>query len=97
MTLKERRRLVLMVREVPLTLTHLRNMTTVTENGGIIAPPVPAFYTRPASIGDLVDQTVGRVLDLFDIDTDNFPRWGEFPSGRFAADALELQESGQRA
>jgi 4-hydroxy-3-polyprenylbenzoate decarboxylase len=74
-TLKERRRLVLMVRETPLTLTHLRNMTTVTENGGIIAPPVPAFYTRPADVGELVDQTIGRVLDLFDIDTKAFPRW----------------------
>jgi 4-hydroxy-3-polyprenylbenzoate decarboxylase len=78
-TLKERRRLVLMVRETPLTLTHLRNMVTVTENGGIIAPPVPAFYTRPAGLDDVVDQTVGRVLDLFGIDTGAFPRWGELP------------------
>ncbi|MFG2696331.1 UbiX family flavin prenyltransferase [Kitasatospora sp. NPDC048407] len=78
-TLKERRRLVLMVRETPLTLTHLRNMATVTENGGIIAPPVPAFYTRPDSLDDVVDQTVGRVLDLFGLDTSGFPRWGEFP------------------
>jgi flavin prenyltransferase len=76
-TLKERRRLVLMVREVPLTLTHLRNMVTVTENGGIVAPPVPAFYTRPTCVDDVVDQTVGRVLDLFDIDTGAFARWGE--------------------
>lgn len=75
-TLKERRRLVLMVRETPLTLTHLRNMVSVTENGGIIAPPVPAFYTRPTSLDELVDQNVGRVLDLFDIDTGAFPRWG---------------------
>jgi flavin prenyltransferase len=77
-TLKERRRLVLMVRETPLTLTHLRNMVAATENGAIIAPPVPAFYTRPAGIAELVDQTVGRVLDLFDIDTGAFPRWGEY-------------------
>jgi 4-hydroxy-3-polyprenylbenzoate decarboxylase len=76
-TLKERRRLVLMVSETPLTLTHLRNMATVTENGGIIAPPVPAFYTSPTTLDDVVDQTVGRVLDLFDIDTGNFPRWRE--------------------
>ncbi|GAA0459445.1 flavin prenyltransferase UbiX [Paractinoplanes deccanensis] len=75
-TLKERRRLVLMVRETPLTLTHLRNMVAVTENGGIVAPPVPAFYTRPSGIEELVDQTVGRALDLFGIDTGDFPRWG---------------------
>jgi flavin prenyltransferase len=76
-TLKERRRLVLMVRETPLTLTHLRNMTTVTEAGAIIAPPVPAFYTRPSTLHDMIDQTVGRVLDLFGIDTATFPRWRE--------------------
>jgi 4-hydroxy-3-polyprenylbenzoate decarboxylase len=76
-TLKERRRLVLMVRETPLTLTHLRNMAAVTEAGAIIAPPVPAFYTRPSTLHDMIDQTVGRVLDLFDIDTATFPRWGE--------------------
>ena len=75
-TLKERRRLVLMVRETPLTLTHIRNMATVTENGGIIAPPVPAFYTRPRTLDEVVDQTVGRALDLFDIDIGTFPRWG---------------------
>lgn len=76
-TLKERRRLVLMVRETPLTLTHVRNMATVTENGGIIAPPVPAFYTRPASLDEVIDHTVGRVLDLLDIDAGDMPRWGE--------------------
>ncbi len=81
--LKERRRLVLMVRETPLTLTHLRNMVAVTENGGIIAPPVPAFYTRPAELSELVDQSVGRALDLFGIDTGAFPRWGE-DAGPFA-------------
>jgi 4-hydroxy-3-polyprenylbenzoate decarboxylase len=80
--LKERRRLVLLVRETPLTLTHLRNMATVTENGGVIAPPVPAFYTRPESVADIVDQSVGRVLDLFDIDTGGFPRWGEPAAAR---------------
>ena len=76
-TLKERRRLVLLVREFPLHAGHLRSMLAVTEMGGIIAPPVPAFYTRPRTIGDLVDQTIGRVLDLFGLDTGAFPRWGE--------------------
>ena len=77
--LKERRRLVLMVRETPLNLVHLRNMTTVTEMGGIVFPPVPAFYARPASIADMVDFTVRRVLDLFGIDDGVAPiqRWGE--------------------
>lgn len=65
--LKERRRLVLVARETPLNLAHLRNMTSVTEMGGIIFPPVPAFYTRPGSLDELVDHTVGRLLDLFDL------------------------------
>jgi len=64
-TLKERRRLVLLVRETPLNLAHLRNMTTVTEMGGVVFPPLPAFYNRPASINEIVDDTVARVLDLF--------------------------------
>lgn len=64
-TLKERRRLVLMTRETPLNLAHLRNMTAVTEMGGIIFPPVPAFYQQPQSLNDLIDHTVARVLDLF--------------------------------
>ncbi|AQW30772.1 UbiX family flavin prenyltransferase [Ralstonia syzygii subsp. celebesensis] len=63
-TLKERRRLILMVRETPLNLAHLRNMTAVTEMGGIVFPPVPGFYQRPKTIDDLVDHTIGRVLDL---------------------------------
>jgi len=63
-TLKERRRLLLMVRETPLTLAHLRNMTAVTEMGGIVFPPLPAFYHRPASIDELVDDTVERALAL---------------------------------
>ena len=67
--LKERRRLVLMVRETPLNLVHLRNMTTLSEMGAIIAPPVPAFYTLPKSIDDIVNHTVGRVLDILDIST----------------------------
>ncbi|MDD9783124.1 UbiX family flavin prenyltransferase [Priestia megaterium] len=75
--LKERKRLVLMLRETPLSLSHIRHMEAVTENGAIIFPPVPAFYTRPQTIDDIVNQTVGRVLDLFDIDTGEFKRWGE--------------------
>jgi 4-hydroxy-3-polyprenylbenzoate decarboxylase len=67
-TLKERRRLVLMVRETPFNLAHLRNMTAVTEMGGIVFPPLPAFYHRPASINELVDDTVERVLALLGVD-----------------------------
>lgn len=76
-TLKERRRLVLLAREAPLNLIHLRNMTTITEAGGIIFPPVPAFYHRPATIADLVDHTIGRALAQFGIDTDTYPIWNE--------------------
>jgi flavin prenyltransferase len=76
-TLKERRRLVLMVRETPLHTGHLRTMAALSEMGAVIAPPVPAFYARPESIEDLVDQTVGRVLDMFDIDVGIVRRWGE--------------------
>jgi len=73
--LKERRRLVLMVREAPLHLGHLRSMAEATEIGAIIYPPVPAFYARPQSIEQMVDHTLGRVLDLFDIETDAVRRW----------------------
>jgi len=75
--LKERRRLVLMVRETPLNLIHLRNMVTITEAGGVIFPPVPAFYTRPTTLEEIIDQSVGRALDQFGIRTDSFPRWSE--------------------
>jgi flavin prenyltransferase len=75
--LKERRRLVLLVREFPLHAGHLKNMLAATEMGAIVAPPVPAFYTRPDSVEDIVDQTVGRVLDLFDLEVPSLPRWGE--------------------
>lgn len=75
--LKERRRLVLMIRESPLNLIHLRNMATVTEMGAIIAPPVPAFYNEPKTIDDVVNHSIGRVLDLFDIDVGLVRRWGE--------------------
>ena len=74
--LKERRRLVLMARETPLHLTHLRNMVAATEMGAIVCPPVPAFYAKPQTLQDMVDHTVGRVLDLFDIDVPVVKRWG---------------------
>ena len=73
--LKERRRLVLMVREAPLNLAHLRNMVQVTEMGGAIFPPVPAFYSHARSVDDLVNHSVGRVLDLFDVKHDRIQRW----------------------
>ncbi|QEZ48893.1 UbiX family flavin prenyltransferase [Cupriavidus oxalaticus] len=74
--LKERRRLVLVARETPLNLAHLRNMTAVTEMGAIVMPPVPAFYAHPQSVDDIVNHTVGRILDLFSIEHDQLPqRW----------------------
>ncbi|WP_421785341.1 UbiX family flavin prenyltransferase [Hyphobacterium sp.] len=75
--LKERRRLVLMVRETPFHLGHLRTMTQLTEMGAIIHPPLPAFYANPESIADLVDQSVGRALDLFGLNWKPTRRWGE--------------------
>ncbi|MCW6507831.1 UbiX family flavin prenyltransferase [Hyphomicrobiales bacterium BP6-180914] len=74
-TLKERRRLVLMVRETPLHLGHLRAMTAATEAGAIIMPPVPAFYAKPQSVDDIVNHLVGRALDLFGLDMPGTPRW----------------------
>src|SRR6201986_5155060 len=74
--LKERRRLVLLVREAPLHLGHLRAMTAATEMGAIVYPPGPAFYARPESLEQMVDHTLGRVLDLFDIETTAVNRWG---------------------
>ncbi|HEY1147243.1 MAG TPA: UbiX family flavin prenyltransferase [Pseudoduganella sp.] len=74
-TLKERRRLVLMVRETPFNLAHLRNMTAVTEMGGIVFPPLPSFYHKPQSIDEMVDHTVARVIDLFGIRHELAPRW----------------------
>jgi 4-hydroxy-3-polyprenylbenzoate decarboxylase len=79
--LKERRRLVLLLRETPLHLGHLRAMTAVTEMGAIVYPPVPAFYAQPASIEQMVDHTIGRVLDLFEIDSDGVGRWEGMRSG----------------
>ena len=75
--LKERRRLVLMVRETPLHLGHLRTMTALSEMGAIIAPPVPGFYAKPTTIAEMIDQTLGRVLDLFGLESGTVKRWGE--------------------
>jgi 4-hydroxy-3-polyprenylbenzoate decarboxylase len=82
--LKERRRLVLMVRETPFNLAHLRNMTAVTEMGGIVFPPLPSFYQRPASIDDMVEHSVARVMDLLGIEHELAPRWAgmKFPPGQ---------------
>jgi flavin prenyltransferase len=75
--LKERRRLVLVVRETPLHSGHLRTMLAASELGAIIAPPMPAMYTRPTSVDDIINHTVGRTLDLFGLETDLVRRWGE--------------------
>jgi len=74
--LKERRRLLLMVRETPFNLAHLRNMTAVTEMGGIVFPPLPSFYHRPATIEEMVEHTVDRAIDLLGLDNAHAPRWG---------------------
>lgn len=83
--LKERKRLVLLARETPLSLVHLRNMVAVTEMGAIVAPPVPAFYARPANLAEMVDHTLGRVLDLFDLDVGTVHRWAGTAAERRAA------------
>lgn len=75
--LKERRRLVLMVRETPLHTGHLRSMLQLSEMGAVIAPPVPAFYAKPETLSDMVEHTVGRMLDLFGLDCGTINRWGE--------------------
>jgi flavin prenyltransferase len=77
--LKERRRLVLMVRETPLHLGHLRSMAAATEMGAIVMPPVPAFYTKPKTLDEMVTQSVGRALDLFDLDLAIVKRWSGKP------------------
>ena len=79
-TLKERRRLVLLVRETPLHEGHLELMVKVTRMGGIIMPPVPAFYHQPKTIEEVIDHTIGKVLDLFSIDHHLFTRWGTLPT-----------------
>ena len=80
--LKERRRLVLMLRETPLHSGHLRNLLALSEMGAIVAPPVPGFYARPETVDDIVDHSVGRVLDLFGLDSGKVTRWGETGRGR---------------
>jgi 4-hydroxy-3-polyprenylbenzoate decarboxylase len=75
--LKERRKLLLVFRETPLTLSHIENMKMVTLMGGIIIPPVPGFYAKPASLDDLVNHTVGKILDQWNIDHNLFKRWGK--------------------
>jgi 4-hydroxy-3-polyprenylbenzoate decarboxylase len=77
--LKERRRLVLAVRETPLHTGHLRTMTALSEMGAVIAPPVPAFYAKPTSLDEMIDHTLGRLLDLFGLDSGTVRRWGETP------------------
>ena len=85
--LKERRRVVLLLRETPLHIGHIRSMAAATEAGAIIFPPVPAFYTRPVSLDDMIDHTLGRVLDLFDIDLGLVRRWtGPKPARAVAID-----------
>jgi 4-hydroxy-3-polyprenylbenzoate decarboxylase len=79
-TLKERRRLVLAVRETPLHTGHLRSMTALSEMGAIIAPPVPALYAKPQTIDEMIDHSLGRLLDLFGLDAGTVKRWGETPA-----------------
>jgi 4-hydroxy-3-polyprenylbenzoate decarboxylase len=89
--LKERRRLVLMVRETPLHTGHLRNLLALSEMGAIVAPPVPGFYAEPESLDDIVDHSVGRVLDLFGLDSGKVHRWREASSG----DHLRVRKGGR--
>ena len=80
-TLKERRRLVLVARESPLSLAHLRNLQTVTEMGAVVLPPVLTFYNHPTSIKDMTRHVVGKILDVFDLELPDFKRWGDGPEG----------------
>ena len=94
--LKERRRLVLLVRETPLHTGHLRTMTALSEMGAVIAPPVPAFYAKPQTLEEMIDQTLGRVLDLFDLEIGLVRRWGE-PSAEGVEGAHRIREKPRRA
>jgi len=89
-TLKERRRLVLLPRETPLNEIHLENMLSLTRMGAIIAPPMPGFYTNPKTIDDLIDHTVGRVLDLFGLEMPQLERWSGMRADREAPNVAEL-------
>ncbi len=89
-TLKERRRLVLMVRETPLHLGHLRTMVQLAEMGAVIAPPAPAFYAKPLSLEEMIDQTVGRTLDLFGLSWASVRRWGRDVGPLGAAPAVDV-------
>jgi len=93
--LKERRRLVLLVRETPLHTGHLRTMTALSEMGAVIAPPVPAFYAKPQTLEEMIDQTLGRVLDLFDLETGLVRRWGE-PAAESVEGAHRVREKPPR-
>lgn len=95
--LKERRRLVLLLRETPLHLGHLRLMTAVTEYGAVVMPPVPAFYNRPHTIDDIVNQTIGRILDQFEIETDIFARWEGLRAGFHTESVLPADADGHGA
>ena len=95
--LKERRRLVLLARETPLNLAHLRNMVAVTEMGGIVCPPVPAFYIRPATLDDVIDHTVGRALDLLGVPSDGLvERWGGIGAALASGIQNPDQDTGSR-
>src|SRR6201984_804650 len=90
--LKERRRLVLMVRETPLHTGHLRTMTALSEMGAVLAPPVPAFYAKPQSLAEMIDQTLGRVLDLFGLESGVVKRWGEPSDAEEHSQARDTQD-----
>lgn len=93
--LKERRRVVLLLRETPLHAGHIRSMLAVTEAGAVIAPPVPAFYAKPNTLEEMVDHTIGRVLDLFDLEAPAIRRWGESLPSAKSTDEMKADVSAQ--